>query len=199
MAISDRLPEFALRPRLPARLRALSPRRLFGDVRERLPALRPRFRVPRRAVGGALLVAAAGLGFWAQDLSRFEALWDWEHGHFPGPIVWRHALGGRGFQSVDPASSFGARATRTLPATLDAAGAIWVSADSEWLAVWSRPTEAIPMELYCRECRFPPSAWQPGGRGWQGFEQALAHADATARPARAIARGPVGDARELRF
>ena len=134
------------------------------------------FRFRRKLIGITLVLAAAALAFWAQNLARVSAIRDWERTHGPGEKVWNSALGARGFAPVrDPRLL--QKDSRKLPMRLDSEGSIWISPDSEWITIFSNPDQTLPIAIYCWDCAHPPSDWESLGDGWEAFDSALQRID----------------------
>ena len=184
-------------PRLRRRLAERYPRWFGAEIS---PAAR------RRRLGLALLVLSLGLGAWAYEASTDDALWGWKSRHFPSNDAWSSALGSRGYQSVTQADRLN-RVLRTLPSQLDVSGSVWSTTDQNWIAIYPRDAgegTGAPV-LYCYLCEELPLAWNPEGRGWDGFDQTIIKMDRGLpalrgrKPKKSQKREEYHDPRELRY
>lgn len=150
----------------------------------RVPKIPAKHR--RLIAGAAALVLALTLAIWAHDASREEALRDWERSHPPSPAIWQHALESHGYHGLSDAGAV-QRASRKLPMNIDSENAVWMSPDSEWVAVFS-PAQ----QIYCLDCRArPPESWDFVGAGWSAFDPTLSRLKPPRKPAaRPIPRDP---------
>jgi hypothetical protein len=72
-----------------------------------------------------------------------------------------------------------------------------MSADLNWVAIYSNPESNPPFELYCGDCGQAPTSWNPQGLGWRAFEKIGTALAARARPRPRPA--PALDPREIRY
>jgi hypothetical protein len=194
MEFYHRLRSFEFFGRISARVRALSPGR---GASSHAAARVIRFR--KRLGGLALVMTALTLGFWAHDLAQAEALAGWLRGHPPSARMWRHALLSRGLHELQGAGLL-QKTVKTLPTLMDEEGAVWVSADVNWIAVFEKQSTGVPQAVYCLECTRPPLGWAPAGNGWDAFDPVLAKVDQAVAgrvaPKRAVS-GVKRDPREI--
>lgn len=162
--------------------------------------------------GHRLLAPALGLllsvllGIWAHQSSQAEALRTWESENLPSPRIWTFALGSLEFHALSDPRKI-QKASKGLPSLLEEPGSVWITEDSRWIAVFLPTDSSAPIRIFCIECepRKPaswPTSWQPLGRSWKGFEEAMNRAKMVQRapksslPAKkAIYRDP----REVRY
>src|SRR5947209_6526518 len=113
--------------------RFVADRRVQAGIQNVSRILKPCGRAAndRRAIAAALMISSVGLGVWAYRLSELDALSAWKTSHAPSAGAWAHALGSRAFLEIRDGKPF-ARALRTLPASVDGAGSVWVGEDSLW-------------------------------------------------------------------
>ena len=173
----------------------------IGDrLRNRIQKLPiPRFKASpqhKRSLRALVVLLIAGaLGLKAHELTSAESRAAWERAHPPSPVVWRYALGSRGFREIiDPDALH--RAARTLPSQAEPEGSVWISSDS-WVTVYA-PSEEGGLRIYCTRCKPKPLHWTLQGKGWVGLETALASLASAPRSAPS-ARGPARDPLEIQY
>jgi hypothetical protein len=155
--------------------------------------------VRRRLTGLLFLLLSIGLGAWAYDEAKSDALRSWEKSHPPSAKVWEHALGSKAL-TVPGKKSRVSQAARSLPARLEEEGTAWISGDKNWVAVFNAPEADPPYRLFCRNCDLAPPSWDPAGHGWRAFERILSELDTavTSSPVRKRISEP-SDPREIRY
>src|SRR4051812_24622123 len=89
----------------------------------------------RRLLGLALLLLALGSGGWARNLAEADALENWLKSHPPSERLWEHSLTLNHFQAVREGKPL-QHALRSLPSSLDEPQTVWLSADSNWIAIF---------------------------------------------------------------
>lgn len=134
------------------------------------------YKARKTLLGIVLLISALGFGLWAHDLARSDALWDWEHHHFPSSEVWTHGLGSRGYRPLQKQDTV-EKLMRIIPAKREQTEEIWISENAEWVAIFTNQDQAIPMKAFCRSCQTIPNQWEPLGSGWVAFDQTLSKID----------------------
>jgi hypothetical protein len=183
---ADRIRLFSLLSRFQERIRRIQAG-FENSIRNRAAGgVRFLERSRRSALGILLLSGAMILGAWAHENSRRNALEDWESHHAPSRSVWQTALAARGLARMTEERQL-ARASRSLPVAIDSVGAVWFGKDIHagtgrtriWIAVFTDPESATPVDFHCLGCSGLPPAWEPAGRGWRGFETALAMVEKT--------------------
>ncbi len=132
--------------------------------------------VGRRAMTGSLFLAGICLAVLAYDATARETLLSWKRQNIPQPLVWKLALGSRGYRELQENGLF-QKALKSLPSQMDRPGQVWIGRNSAWLAVFHSGASA-PVTLYCRACRAKPDGWEPLEEiGWDALSPALAQAE----------------------
>jgi hypothetical protein len=103
------------------------------------------------------------------------------------------------------------QAARSLPALLDSNSSVWISPETEWIAVLhpfgQENSSSESFSIYCLRCKTLPKNWDAAGSGWLGFEAVIQKADKTIERNRAETKTPASqpkkhfppDPRELRY
>ncbi|MEK6579610.1 MAG: hypothetical protein AABZ55_10325 [Bdellovibrionota bacterium] len=181
---------------LQSRIRKLSTyfRTFFSIQFRSLDALRP----------WILLALAISLAALAHAQSKKIAVASWIKSHSPSEKIWTISLVGLGYKSFRESSKYSV-ALRSLPATLDEEGAVWVTASGQWIGVSFVENSLSPFAIYCLDCKIIPSNWIPIGSGWPALEAALNRADHAVqlydsmRKAASRSRVAYQDPREIRY
>lgn len=126
-----------------------------------------------------LFLVALTLGAWASELSQTEALSGWLATHPPSEKMWRHALLSRGLKEIDNPST-AQKAAKALPSLVEAEGNVWVSEDSNWLALFHPSNSGRPIAFFCLNCLNLPKSWASSGNGWEAFDPVLDRIDRAA-------------------
>lgn len=168
-----------------------------------------------------MLLLSVPAGSIAYQSSRRAIIGTWMADHGPARSTWRHALGARGFESIDDAELV-RRASRTLPTLAERPGAAWISSDGAWICVFPRNEEELAPRFYSTwraselaqakgrrgkrrpsDSREPkladllPSAWEAAGRSWPEFEALLERLDRHPPVQRAAAKAEPASGRGL--
>ena len=179
------------------RIRELSKR--FTD---RLRLARPKESVTRKLKAMVLVLLAIVFGTLAHRLNEQETEIRWRKNHVPSSQIWATSFASEGLHSLGN-PIFISRVSRTLPSLSDSEGKVW-TASPEWWAVETADSNQ-PL-IYCWECnlRLPPKNWAMVGKGWDGWEQAMAltHRQSVERGLKAHSskKTPITqDPREIRY
>jgi len=156
----------------------------------------------------AFLGASGLLGFFAYGVSKDEALRGWLLQNPPSVATWKHALSASGFRETRDLL-FRQRAARSLPATMDADGTVWLAEDMMWIAIsGAAGGDFVLLLTRCRtdaeakKIRLDQAKWENVGTGWEAFDRVLGRAAknplaaAQKTPAQ---KGRFHDPREIRY
>jgi len=161
-----------------------------------------------RIKGGVFVFLAVFIGLKADEISYLNAKKRWLTRNPPSDIIWKYAMTSQGFHQMNN-SYMENRAVRKLPLVGDDLGAVWLSDNMEWLAVFQDPKGLDPPTVFTNVRksdyrRALPKSWGPMGLGWIGFEEAMRRIEANKPKARPKTRSkkwpkPWNDPREISY
>jgi hypothetical protein len=125
-------------------------------------------------VGISLILVALLFAVLAYQLTRQEALINWNQGHFAPASLWRAALAEKSLEEIHDVDQL-QKAARLLPTRVDSAGSVWASPSGPWIAVIlpDDPPLLFRPKDTPKESKGPPTDWIPLGRGWSSYEETL--------------------------